>query len=269
MPDPLPPPPPPAALDHADLQRKLTACGIADLSAVPEVDVTRSPYRERLQRHMSGTGGPVFAKIARQWYTFSDIHQVSPNVVYNPGPGDAFYGMSWEDRTSITLSLELTATVTAGIKGIVSASMTTTMGTSWTSEHASGENVQVQVLPDYFAWIDRGTLINNVEGEFIWPGGILAIIGSPGGIGGSVFLPFDGADRQQFRWKGNLTGPGKVGAMTGVLITSQQRASSTAVSRLQDLTGTARESGDPAGSPVLSHYALPNGDTSVTRDILT
>lgn len=71
-------------------------------SSVPEVDVTHSPYKERLAHRMGPVSRPVIAKIARHWYTFSDMHQVSKNVVYNPGPGDATYGMSWEDRTSVT-----------------------------------------------------------------------------------------------------------------------------------------------------------------------
>ena len=41
------------------------------------------------------------------------------------------------------------------------------------------------------------------------------------------------------------------------------------VSRLQDITSAARESGRSAGTPALSRYALANGNTSVTRDILT
>jgi hypothetical protein len=266
MPDQLPPPPPPENLNHARFQEMLNATGISNISAVPEVDVTRSPYRERLGRHMSGTGGPVIAKIARQWYTFSDIHQVSPNIAYNPGPGDATYGLSWEDRTSTTTSIELSATVTAGIELIASASMTTTIGTSWTTEHASGENIQVTVLPGYLAWIDRGTLINNIEGEFIWPGGTLVGFGVGGGPIQWNFFPFGGEDRPPFRWKGTLTGPGKVGALTGVLITSQQKADTGSLSSLQDITSAAPDNGLPAG---LSHYALASGSTSVTRNIIT
>ncbi|MGW4125760.1 hypothetical protein [Nocardia sp. NPDC004711] len=258
---PLPNPPASERLDHATFNEQLQACGIRDLGSVPEVDVTRSPYKERLAHRMSPVSHPVIAKIARQWYTFSDVHQVSRNVVYNPGPGDATYGMSWEDRTSVTHSVELSATVTAGIEGIASVSMTATMGTSWTSEHAEGENVQVQILPGYFGWIDRGTLINNIEGEFIWTGGNLTEF-----YGSYRFHPFIGDERQPFRWKGVLTGPGQVASMTGVLITSQQKADSDAVQGIGNIP-TLQQRDGLSVIPEISHYALADGNT-VTHTVL-
>jgi hypothetical protein len=220
-------------------------------SSVPTVNPSSNPYRERLERYAASNylHGIVIARPHRQWYTFADVSQVSENVVVNPGPGTAHYGMDWSQTASHTHSVEISASVSVGFLKIVEASLSTTYGYSWTTETARGENVSVEILPLYMGWIDRATLINNLEGDFIWTGTIAG--GSVGGAIGVIKLPGD--DGIPFRWRGISSGSAKRGALSGVLITSQAPLSSSGRRALEESGDQIKPDG---GLSILSMPAL-------------
>lgn len=233
-----------AAIDER-LRVRLAGRAWAD---VPVIDPTVNPYRERLQRYAQSMSLSriVIARPQRQWYTYADLYQVSENVVVNPGPGTANYGMNWSQSTSHTHSVEISASVSAGFFDIVEVSLTTTYGHSWTTETARGENVSVDILPRYMGWIDRATLINNLDGDFIWTGNTPSAIGTIVGVEVGVSLP--GQDGQPFRWRATSSGSAKRGAHSGVLVTSQAPLSSTGNRALDELGERIERGGDRAAA---------------------
>ncbi|WKK27818.1 hypothetical protein QZH56_37155 (plasmid) [Streptomyces olivoreticuli] len=225
----IPAPPEPETPNYTKVDQELRSRGIdPSLASVPVVDPKRSPYREWLEEYAGSLGSVVVARPQRQWYTFNDLHQVSPNRAYNPGPGETAYGMSWTDTTSVTTSIEFSASVSVGFKLVAEVSMSTTYGTSWTKETSTGENITVSPLPGWMGWIDRATMLSHLKGEFIWTGIIRGNFN-----GAPVNMPLPGEKRKPFRWNGECSGPGIKGSMTGILVTSQLQASAAGAQRIE------------------------------------
>lgn len=189
---------------------------------VPVVDPKEKPYSDLIGeiRSNSRTGTAVIVRPERQWFSFTPPHQVSPSVLCNPGPGDAQYGMNWSD--SYTYQHTVGASVTAGatLKEIFQVSVTANYSYAWGETTTKGENVSMTVKEGYCGWLERCTLVNNVEGWFIWTGRNLS-------------FRLRGPGDRKFRWRASMSGPGKSHEMTGKLITRQKKVSRTGVQDLQ------------------------------------
>lgn len=232
--------PPPPKSHTANLTAYTEAMKERDLDpegweSIPVIDPTKAPYDEWLSG--GGSKAVVVVRPDKQWFTYSPQHQVSPNKVFNPGPGEAQYGMSWSDSYSYQHSLGVSATAGVSLKEVFQASVTRSYQYSWGKTTTTGENVQVTVKPDYFGWIERGTLISHVEGWLIWTG--VMVHNAPGG-GAGIRLKFSGEMGKPVRWRGSMSGPGKDGSMSGVLVTQQKHKSEMGTRILQDGYGFER-----------------------------
>ncbi|MGW1769573.1 hypothetical protein ACWCQL_36710 [Streptomyces sp. NPDC002073] len=155
----LPPPPKSHTADLTSYNEAMKERGLdpEGWESFPVVDPAKAPYAEWL---IEGGKGVVIVRPDKQWFTYSPQHQVSPNKVFNPGPGEAQYGMNWSDSVSYQHSIGVSGTGGVTLNGIFQASITASYQYSWGKTTQTGENVQVTVKPGYFGWIERGTLIS-------------------------------------------------------------------------------------------------------------
>ncbi|NYI08222.1 hypothetical protein [Allostreptomyces psammosilenae] len=232
----LPDLPAPEKADRRPFRNRLATMALTEehVRNYPVADPNAEDRRRTLERIGAELSGHLIVDPARQWYAFGEFHPVSDHVVYNPGPQTASYEMSWSDTTSVAHSVEVASGAGVAIKEIFEVAVTATYGQAWTDEHTKGEAVAVGIRPGHFGWIDRATLISTVEGEFFLSERRLTT------LGGADFCRDFFPEVEPFRWTGVASGPGRVGTMTGVLMTAQRPADEETLRLLEGVEGVRR-----------------------------
>ncbi|MFJ7246492.1 hypothetical protein ACIQWA_17835 [Kitasatospora sp. NPDC098652] len=178
------------------------------IDSIPVIDPSKSPYREELEKLGASLPSWSIVRPTKQWYTLSARHRVSRDVVYNDGAANDTYQMSWLDSTTITNSISVSASVDVTIQKIVKVGMSVTYSHSWAETQAHGEAFTITVPPGHFGWIERATLISNIEGDFIMANTL------EGPEDGTTF----GDPSKAFRWSSSYSGPAMVADATGLLV---------------------------------------------------
>ena len=95
-----------------------------------------------------------------------DLQQVS-GVDSNCGSGDVSREVRWSQSTTESNSIEVSATVEAGISKIFSASVSTTFGHTWERSQTKEDAITVSIPPQSAGVVFRGAPLAKVTGRMV------------------------------------------------------------------------------------------------------
>ncbi|NJP51815.1 hypothetical protein HCJ93_17515 [Streptomyces sp. SBST2-5] len=155
-------------LRHGGRAMALTAAvlGTVAATAVPAAADDDQPTKEQILADCaSGEGQCTFndPKIGEAF--LGEARQVS-DLLYNCSSSPASQTLSWADTVGSSHSVGGSVTVSGGLEGIISASLTATYNYTWQSSHTETSSATVTVAPGEVGWISRAQVMQRISGTW-------------------------------------------------------------------------------------------------------
>ncbi|WP_240967667.1 hypothetical protein [Streptomyces composti] len=140
--------------------------GTVAATAVPAAADDDQPTKEQILADCaSGEGQCTFndPKIGEAF--LGEARQVS-DLLYNCSSSPASQTLSWADTVGSSHSVGGSVTVSGGLEGIISASLTATYNYTWQSSHTETSSATVTVAPGEVGWISRAQVMQRISGTW-------------------------------------------------------------------------------------------------------
>ncbi|GAA1415386.1 hypothetical protein GCM10009601_04970 [Streptomyces thermospinosisporus] len=140
--------------------------GTVAATAVPAAADDDQPTREQILADCASSEGQCTFNDPKIGEAFlGEARQVS-DLLYNCSSSPASQTLSWADTVGSSHSVGGSVTVSGGLEGIISASLTATYNYTWQSSHTETSTATVTVAPGEVGWISRAQVMQRISGTW-------------------------------------------------------------------------------------------------------
>ncbi|MFC3490953.1 hypothetical protein [Glycomyces rhizosphaerae] len=124
---------------------------------------------ERISQSNGGLSTWLWVRPRKLTYSFGPQHPVGAGFI-NQTNRPAEKELGWTDKVGTKTDFSVSASASASVLGLFTASITTSFGMEWSTEKTFSDSFKISLDPGEYGWLTRRGMTCSADVDFIFPG---------------------------------------------------------------------------------------------------